>query len=142
METAAATMMANQAQTFFMEHSFEGRPTLQLVKRRLNYPKCHVDRNALRPGDSSQLLRLGNESRLPQRPERPTSIIVGTIKGDRLANNRRICYLGSAVLQTCKGSRNRHERHQHPIDVIEETLYEAIAAALASYNKDTWVEEI
>jgi hypothetical protein len=59
-----------------------------------------------------------------------------------VANKRRICYFGSAVLRTCKVSVTDMRDIEHTIDVTAETLYEAIAAALAALQQDSWVEEI
>ena len=59
-----------------------------------------------------------------------------------LAKKRRICYFGSAVLRTCKVSITDMRDIEHTIDVTAETLYEAIAAALAALQQDSWVEEI
>jgi hypothetical protein len=49
---------------------------------------------------------------------------------------------GSAVLRTCKVSVTDMRDIEHTIDVTAETLYEAIAAALAALQQDSWVEEI
>jgi post-segregation antitoxin (ccd killing protein) len=59
-----------------------------------------------------------------------------------MAKKRRICYFGSAVLRTCKVSVTDMRDIEHTIDVTAETLYEAIAAALAALQQDSWVEEI
>lgn len=48
----------------------------------------------------------------------------------------------SAVLRTCKVSVTDMRDIEHTIDVTAETLYEAIAAALAALQQDSWVEEI
>jgi hypothetical protein len=53
-----------------------------------------------------------------------------------------ICYFGLAVLRTCKVSVTDMREIEHTIDVTAETLYEAIAAALAALQQDSWVEEI
>ena len=50
--------------------------------------------------------------------------------------------LGSAVLRTCKVSVTDMRDIEHTIDVTAETLFEAIAAALAALQQDSWVEEI
>jgi post-segregation antitoxin (ccd killing protein) len=61
---------------------------------------------------------------------------------ESMAKKKRICYFGSAVLRTCKVSVTDMRDIEHSIDVTAETLYEAIAAALAALQQDSWVEEI
>jgi len=46
------------------------------------------------------------------------------------------------MLRTCKVSVTDMRDIEHTIDVTAETLYEAIAAALAALQQDSWVEEI
>ena len=59
-----------------------------------------------------------------------------------VANKRRIWYAfsrGSSNVHSCgKGSRDV----EHSIEVTAETLYEAIATALAALQQDNWVGEI
>ena len=65
-----------------------------------------------------------------------------TLARSIVAKKKRICYFGSAVLRTCKVSVTDMRDVEHTIDVTAETLYEAIAAALAALQQDSWVEEI
>src|ERR1700757_3668505 len=53
-----------------------------------------------------------------------------------------LCYPAAVVLRTCKVSVTDMRDIEHTIDVTAETLYEAIAAALAALQQDSWVEEI
>ncbi len=46
------------------------------------------------------------------------------------------------MLRTCKVSVTDMRNIEHTIDVTAETLYEAVAAALAALQQDDWVEEI
>jgi len=46
------------------------------------------------------------------------------------------------VLRTCKVSVTDLKDIEHTIDVTAETLYEAVAAALAALQQDSWVGEI
>ncbi len=57
------------------------------------------------------------------------------IKGE----HGRVC---AVVLRTCKVSVTDMLDIEHTIDVTAETLYEAIASALAALQQDSWVEEI
>jgi hypothetical protein len=59
-----------------------------------------------------------------------------------LANKRRICYALHVVLRTCTVAVKDIRDVEHSIEVTAETLYEAIATALAALQQDNWVEEI
>jgi len=59
-----------------------------------------------------------------------------------MANKRRICYLLRVVLRTCTVAVKDVQDVEHSIEVTAETLYEAIATALAALQKDNWVGEI
>ena len=59
-----------------------------------------------------------------------------------LANKRRICYALFVVLRTCTVAVKDIRDVEHSIEVTAETLYEAIATALAAFQQDNWVGEI
>ena len=59
-----------------------------------------------------------------------------------LANKRRICYALLVVLRTCTVAVKDIRDVEHSIEVTAETLYEAIATALAALQQDNWVGEI
>src|SRR5579871_3900680 len=59
-----------------------------------------------------------------------------------MAKRKRICYFFIVVLRACKVSVTDMQDVEHTVDVTAETLYEAIAAALAALQQDSWVEEI
>ena len=60
-----------------------------------------------------------------------------------IANKRRICYaLSRVVLRTCTVAVKDVRDVEHSIEVTAETLYEAIATALAALQQDNWVGEI
>ena len=59
-----------------------------------------------------------------------------------MAKRKRIWYLWAAVLRTCKVSVTDMRDVEHTIDVTAETLYEAIAGALAALQQDCWVGDI
>jgi hypothetical protein len=59
-----------------------------------------------------------------------------------IANKRRTCYALSVVLRTCTVAVKDVQDVEHSIEVTAETLYEAIATALAALQKDNWVGEI
>lgn len=46
------------------------------------------------------------------------------------------------VLRTCTVALKDIQDIEHSIDVTAETLYEAIAAALAAFQQDNWVGEV
>ena len=46
------------------------------------------------------------------------------------------------VLRTCKVSVRDMGNVEHSVDVTAETLYEAVASALATLQQDTWVGEL
>jgi hypothetical protein len=59
-----------------------------------------------------------------------------------VANKRRICYSFLVVLRTCTVAVKDNRDVEHSIEVTAETLYEAIATALAALQQDNWVGEI
>ena len=59
-----------------------------------------------------------------------------------LAKKKRICYSSLVVLRTCTVAVKDVRDVEHSIEVTAETLYEAIATALAALQKDNWVGEI
>jgi hypothetical protein len=59
-----------------------------------------------------------------------------------VANKKRICYPHRVVLRTCKVSVLDIQEVEHSVEVSAETLYEAIATALAALQQDNWVGEI
>ena len=59
-----------------------------------------------------------------------------------LANKRRICYAFRVVLRTCTVAVKDLREVEHSVEVTAETLYEAIATALAALQQDNWVGEI
>jgi hypothetical protein len=46
------------------------------------------------------------------------------------------------VLRACKVSIRDAREVEHTVDVTAETLYEAVASALAAFEQDSWVGEI
>lgn len=61
---------------------------------------------------------------------------------DLLANKRRICYALVVVLRTCTVAVKDLQDVEHSLEVTAETLYEAVATAVAALQKDNWVGEI
>ena len=59
-----------------------------------------------------------------------------------VANKRRICYALSVVLRKCTVAVKDVRDVEHSTEVTAETLYEAIATALAAFQGDDWVGEI
>jgi hypothetical protein len=59
-----------------------------------------------------------------------------------VANRRRICYALAVVLRTCTVAVKDVRDVVHSIEVTAETLYEAIATALAALQQDNWVGDI
>jgi len=59
-----------------------------------------------------------------------------------VANKRRICYPLLVVMRACKVSVRDVRDVEHTVDVTAESLYEAVASALAAFERDSWVEEI
>jgi hypothetical protein len=59
-----------------------------------------------------------------------------------VANEKRICYAFAVVLRTCIVTVKDLRDVEHSVEVTAETLYEAIAAALAALRQDNWVGEI
>ena len=57
-----------------------------------------------------------------------------------MANKQRICYASSVALRTCTVAVKDIQDVEHSIEVTAETLYEAIATALAALQQDNWVE--
>jgi len=53
-----------------------------------------------------------------------------------------MCYLWLVVLRACKVSIRDVRDVEHTVDVTAETLYEAVASALAAFERDNWVGEI
>jgi hypothetical protein len=62
--------------------------------------------------------------------------------GFRRRINSEYAMLRLAVLRACKVSVTDIRDVEHTIDVTAETLYEAVAAALAALQQDSWVGEI
>ena len=46
------------------------------------------------------------------------------------------------ALRTCTVSCEDSEGHQHSLEVTAETLYEAVAQALAAFNSNEWIGQI
>ena len=59
-----------------------------------------------------------------------------------MANTKRICKPASWLLRSCTVSLRDIQEVEHSVDVTAETLYEAIAAALAALQKNNWVGEL
>jgi len=67
----------------------------------------------------------------------------GTLRKEQcVANKKRICYALFVVLRTCTVAIKDIRDVEHSTEVTAETLYEAIATAIATLQQDNWVGEI
>ena len=82
-------------------------------------------------------LRANGEQSRPHDP--PAEETRGDAYGEQKANMLRSC---AVVLRTCTVAVKDIRDVEHSIEVTAETLYEAIATALAALQQDNWVGEI
>jgi hypothetical protein len=59
-----------------------------------------------------------------------------------VGNKRRICYADPVALRSCKVACRDLAGQEHVVEATAETLYEAVAQALAILRRDDWVDGI